>query len=181
MIKDWQGKFGDEYTLRNDYDPSARQLFFDRIIPKDVYFILEVGCNRGKNLDILAKKYTVFGVEPNDKARMLAKQRHPFVYPGMAEQLPFRPRSVDLVLTCGVLMHIPDKRLPNALENIWRVTRKYALIIEYQGDNEAVTYRGKHGMLWKRKTYSLPGKLVASGDLGKEFDHCHYWLYRKGG
>lgn len=184
-INQWIGQFGDEYTDRNDFDPKTRLPAFREIIPEDVNYLLEVGCNRGNNLSSLYPSEphglgkVAIGLEPNTHAIELsgwpAIDRR--IIQGHAQNIPFADNSFDLVFTCGVLMHIPDYE--QAMKEIWRVTKKYALAIEYRGEGEEVDYRGNKGMLWKRKGYNYPGTLLKEGDLGKEFDHCHYWLYQK--
>jgi len=179
MLNDWQGEFGDAYTDRNVYSRHRRKGTFKWLIPKDVSTLLEVGCNRGRNLDALFDLgFSVFGVEPNVKAYEIAKKRGHIVWNTSVQEMD-TSRQFDLVFTCGVLMHIPDTELPKAMDTIWQCATKYALAIEYWGPDEEKEYRGKYGMLWKRRAYVYPGKLIDTGTLSDRFDHCHYWLYKK--
>lgn len=182
-LNEWKGKFGDEYTKRNVYDHRLREKGFQVIIPKDVHYILEVGCNRGINLSTLdSLGYSSIGVEPNYSAlkegvNPALKRR---IVLGEAQNLPFANNSFDLVFTCGVLIHIPPKQLSKVLDEIRRVSRKYILAIEYKG-NEKVEYRGHKTLLWKRPSYEYSAEIISEGQLGKEFDDCYYWLFNKGG
>ncbi|GAG39927.1 unnamed protein product, partial [marine sediment metagenome] len=66
QIKFWKGEFGDEYTLRNseDFDELYKKQFgitrtelnndFLSDLNKDI-FTLEIGCNKGLQLNILEK------------------------------------------------------------------------------------------------------------------------------
>lgn len=174
----WEGEFGDAYTDRNEYDPQDRLPIFRDILPSDVQYVLEVGCNMGNNLETLSELgLTAIGVEPNKKAAAIGRSKGRHILVTDAFHLPFADGSFDLVFTSGVLMHIPDYK--KAMEEIWSVTRKYALAIEYTGDNETVNYHGNTDMLWKRPAYNYPGKLLKSGHLGKEFDYCTYQLFEK--
>jgi len=44
------------------------------------------------------------------------------------KKLPFKENSYDLVLSCEVLEHLPFSDFDKALSEIWRVTKKYAVI-----------------------------------------------------
>lgn len=174
----WQGQFGDEYTERNQYDPTARIPIWHELLPTDIYTVLEVGANYGNNVACLSDLgLDARGIEPNLTALSRAHQLERKVYYGTGQKIRSLPNTYDLVFTCGVLMHIPDYK--QVMAEIWRVSKKYVLAIEYQGQDEEIDYRGNAGMLWKRKTYAYPGTLLREGDLGEEFDHCHYWLYEK--
>jgi len=179
QLERWQGRFGDDYSKRNDYDPKLRLEAFKALIPNGVRSVLEVGCNIGNNLETISALGipTVVGIEPNVKAARIGKERGRTIIIGEALNLPIEGSTYDLVFTAGVLMHIPDYR--DAMREIWRVTRKYALAIEYMGDGESITYHGNDDMLWRRKGYVYPGELIGAGKLGEEFDHCGYQLYKK--
>lgn len=184
MINAWRSDFGDEYTDRNNYDwkkrtPLYKEILSDLVI-KD---ILEIGSNRGKNLQALSQLgYSVMGVEPNVKARKEAESLDILTFPGQANDIPFGSNTFDLVFTCGVLIHVPPKELTKSMEEIIRVSRKYILAIEYEAPAETmVIYRGKRDMLWKRpfgKLYKKLGiKLVKHGKT--DIDKCHFWLFEK--
>ena len=80
--------------------------------------------------------------------------------------------------------------IPEALNEIYRVCRRYILAIEYYADEEtAIHYRGHDDMLWKRdfkKHYLMQFpdlSIVRSGYWGHEdgFDRSHWWLFEKVG
>jgi ubiquinone/menaquinone biosynthesis C-methylase UbiE len=175
----WQGQFGDEYVDRNQVDYRSRVAVFHDIIPQDVHTVLEVGCNRGHNLTAIKDLgLDAMGVEPNHKALAIAREKHNVVY-GTAQKLRVPDGFADLAFTCGVLMHIPPGDLDKAMAELWRVAKKYVLIIEYQGNQGMIEYRGNKNMLWKRKEYVYPlGKLIAEGEI-PSFDNDHFWLYEK--
>jgi SAM-dependent methyltransferase len=175
----WTGQFGDEYTDRNQYDPATRVIGFRQIIPPEVKYVLEVGSNYGNNLAALGLLgITAIGIEPNVKAlnKGLALGR-PIIH-GDSYSLPFPNNSFDLVMTCGVLIHIPDDLLAKAEAEIQRVTKKYVLAIEYTGTEGEKEYRGNHNMLWKRPSYHQNLRLVDSGTLPKDFDNAT-WILRQ--
>lgn len=203
-LEAWRGAFGDAYAERNQ--PSADSLasrarFFGRVLavaPLDpAARILEVGTNIGMNLSALGGlgPFRLHGVDVNlgalralrGEPALAARAR---VVLARAERLPFRDASMDLVLTCGVLIHVPPDRLAEACGEIVRVSRRWVLCAEYFSPRpEEVEYRGARGLLFKRDFGAFylehwPGlRLVDYGFLWRrvEFDDLTWWLFEKGG
>jgi pseudaminic acid biosynthesis-associated methylase len=157
----WRSDFGAAYTDRNDREMPERVEAWGRIIgaitsvsgaPKNV---LEVGCNVGWNLRYLNRLGVtgLHGVEPQQGAVERARSRMPFaaVLHGDAFALPFRDSWFDLVFTSGVLIHIAPADLGRAMDEMYRVSRRWIVAIEYDDSVETeVPYRGKDGALWRR-------------------------------
>jgi pseudaminic acid biosynthesis-associated methylase len=195
QLDTWAGEFGDAYTDRNIIDwqrrePAFREMLQGLELPR----VLEVGCNRGHNLvavsKILGNRSEVVGLEPNPKARAIARAlgADVGVMSGTTNEIPFTDASFDLVFTCTVLIHVPLKDLPLAMREIARVSRSYILCIEYFATEETpITYRGRDDLLWKRDFLAqyhqaVPGlTLLKSGYWGPEdgFDRSHWWLLEK--
>jgi pseudaminic acid biosynthesis-associated methylase len=195
QLREWEGRFGDEYTERNVVVWADRlPLFGEMLGGISLKAVLEVGCNRGHNLvalkELLGPAVSLVGVEPNRHARAAARSASAFLElaGGSAYHLPFRNGSFDLVLTWGVLIHIPRASLSIALDEIHRVSRRYVLLAEYLAEDEtAIKYRGHDDMLWKRnfpKLYReqfLDSAIVRHGYWGpeKKVDRVSWWLFEK--
>ncbi len=191
QLERWTGQFGEDYTNRNIVNPASRVAWFRKTLaPLNLRTILEVGCNRGHNLDAIdeALDGMVYadGVEPADYARRQAQSPGRIVYHSAIYTLP--PGMWDLAFTSGVLIHVPPDRLDEALRGMYRVARRYLLAIEYAGDGEAVEYRGHQDMLWKRDYGAeylrvFPDLVqVGWGDLeeGRDgFKDARWWLLEK--
>jgi pseudaminic acid biosynthesis-associated methylase len=195
QIKVWKGEFGKDYTDRNVIDwRLLLPAFKEMLRGLQIENVLEVGCNRGHNLVALAEflghDSEVVGIDPNlyaiEKAR--ASNNKIQVLLGHAYDLPFKNRCFDLVFTAGVLIHIPIAELPVAMAEIYRVSKRYILAIEYFAEEETVIpYRGHDELLWKRdfcKHYrtNFPDlKLLRDGFWGPEhgFDRTNWWLFEK--
>jgi len=182
----WQGEFGEAYTRRNQVDWHTRVATLKRIIPRDVASVLEVGCNRGHNLIALKSLgLDAIGCEPGDYARLEAVQQGLLVCGCSVYDLDKVNHVSDLVMTSGVLIHVPPGRLDVALKNIVKTAKRYVLAIEYDGQDEAIEYRGHQDMLWKRnygKHYQrlFPGlKLVDVGTDVPGFERATFWLLQK--
>lgn len=196
QLREWEGDFGDSYTERNVVDWRNRWSAFNAML-SDLKLdrILELGCNRGHNLFLLSKLFEnarVIGIEPNARAIKIAKEAGPrvSVVRGDVLRIPFRDASFDLAFTANVLIHIALSYLPKAISEVYRVSRRYILAIEYFDEQETmIHYRGHDDLLWKRnfpKIYKehFPNlALVGSGywDQDNGFDRSHWWLFEKAG
>jgi len=98
----------------------------------------------------------------------------------------------DLVLTKGLLIHIPPEKINIAYDIMYRSSKKYILICEYYNPVPVeVEYRGHSGKLWKRDfcgeiMQRYPDlKLVDYGFVGPwdEYpqDSINWWLLEKSG
>lgn len=195
QLEIWQGEFGRAYTDRNVVDWHRRLPAFKKMLGSlQLGRILEIGCNRGHNLQVMQELFSedvdIFGVEPNIYAIRLARSAsNKFtVVPGNVFDLPFKDAYFDLVFTAGVLIHVPTERLVEAIREAARVARRYVLAVEYYSDQDtAIEYRGRTDLLWKRNFLrhyqtNVPDlKLVDSGYWGEEhgFDRTHWWLMEK--
>lgn len=160
----WQGSFGDEYTIRNagDWDELYKRNWgvsrtelneeFLSGISKDA-FILEVGCNRANQLQVLQKQgfSNLWGIEINKKALEIARENRSFnLVEGSALDIPYKDAFFDLVFTSGVLIHIAPEDLPLVMDEIHRVSKRYIWGFEYFSEElEEIDYRGHKNRLWK--------------------------------
>jgi pseudaminic acid biosynthesis-associated methylase len=189
----WRSEFGRAYTDRNDREKPERvdawRRLLDGIAPERT---LEIGCNVGWNLEYLARLglTALYGIEPQTDAVTRARARRPefAVLQGTAFDLPFRDRYFDLAFTSGVLIHISPDTVGNALDEIYRVSRRWIVAIEYDGAAEQeIEYRGHAGALWKRDHGALwqtryPSlREIRRMPLGAEhgYDDCTAHLFEK--
>ena len=191
----WQSSFGQHYTDRNDVEKPERIATWRRILSGlEVEHALEVGCNVGWNLRYLtaAGVPAVWGVEPQTYAIERARRADPTltIVPGTAFALPFRDRCFDLSFTSGVLIHISPADLGRALDELYRVTARYLIAIEYDHPGEVeVAYRGHDGALWKRDhgaaiAARFPDlRRLAHGPLGADdgYDDCTFHVFERTG
>lgn len=186
----WSGDFGNRYTQRCDVKPESRVDIFKELIPLGCETMLEVGCNKGHNLEAIKifNTATIVGIEPN---KSLCKS--PNIINGDAYNLPWADNTFDLVFTAGVLIHIPEDRLAEALTEIYRVSGKYIMMIEYYSpETEGKQYRdfGSKKGLWSRPYGDIfssmfniknikEGKVRDIGNDGWGFSDSNYWIYKK--
>jgi pseudaminic acid biosynthesis-associated methylase len=127
-------------------------------------------------------------LQPISSARWRGPQFN--VMQGTAFELPFRDAYFDLAFTSGVMIHISPDDLGTAMDEIYRVSRRYIVAIEYDHPVETeIKYRGHTAALWKRdhgglwmKRYpslKLLNKLELSPAEG--YDDCTAHLFEKAG
>jgi pseudaminic acid biosynthesis-associated methylase len=152
----WRSEFGRSYTDRNDREKPERVDSWRRILEGiSPSRVLEVGCNVGWNLEYLRRLAVaeLYGIEPQPYAVERARWRGPAfgVLQGTAFDLPFKDGYFDLAFTSGVLIHIAPESIGSALDELYRVSRRWIVAIEYDAPTEQeITYRGHEGALWKR-------------------------------
>ena len=164
-LRTWSGKFGRDYTDRNivsvddlykkNYGITRTELnktFLSGISRSSG--ILEIGSNIGNQLLTLQKMgfRNLHGIEPQSHAVELSRKRTKGIRitQGNVFDLPFDDGCFDLVFTSGVLIHINPADIKDALNEIYRASKKYIWGFEYYSDRyEDIVYRGRKGMLWK--------------------------------
>jgi len=194
----WAGDFGDGYTERNIINYQNHLPIWLNVVRelgptfRDLS-MLEVGCNRGHNLtalSFLGVDYLV-GIDINNLALSKARKNHSHVRYGNILEIPFDCSSFDLVFTMGVLIHIAPENLATAIREVYRVSKRFVLAIEYPADEEIVVpYRGNDDMLWKRDfqkefTTVCPDlQLMKHWSWGTKekpfYDRVDGWLFEKG-
>lgn len=204
QLKVWAGDFGYEYAKRAGNVLNGEALarlrrnwgqMLARAVDPAPQSVLEVGANIGRNLAALRGMVPqMHAVEPNprccDDLRADPELAGADVRCASAFDLPYADRSIDLVFTSGVLIHIAPEDLGRATAEIVRVARRYVLAIEYFARTPAsVEYRGLgEGYLFKRDfgawyldhhaglevcDYGFLWSRVDSGD------DLNWWLFRK--
>ncbi|KKN46135.1 hypothetical protein LCGC14_0676060 [marine sediment metagenome] len=189
----WMGNFGIKYTIRNKIQPTKLIPFFKKVL-KDIQVnkILEVGCNRGHNLEAInyCGGYDLYGIDINPYSIILARESREITFTvGNMFDILYKENFFDLVMTVGVLIHIDPMDLKNAITELLRVSKKYILMMEYnyEFDNfEKLQYRDNVG-LWRGnfKKFILDNfkvKLILEGTAGVEDgfgDVRNYFLFEK--
>ena len=189
----WRGEFGRAYTDRNKVDWKTLVPGWQAIVGGlSLRRVLEVGCNRGHNLiaiaEVLGPDVELWGVEPNDYARGIAKSSSPRlnVVSGSIFDLPFKDRFFDLTITSGVLIHVALDNLDRAMAEMVRTSSHYVCGCEYFAEQETVVhYRGSDDLLWKRdfaRHYraAYPELIVERNGYLEDWDRAHWWLMSKG-
>jgi len=185
----WSGDFGSEYTARNQVDWSLRVPLLQRMIDQtgaDTF--LDVGCNAGWNLLALRKispDFMMSGIDVNHQALQQAAAEGFDVVNCAAKDLPTMDdlQGAAMVITSGVLIHVPPVELDAVMRAIVDASDKYVLCIEYDAPVETmVEYRGHQHRLWKRpfgELYTRLGMSLLETGAADGYIDCRYWLLEK--
>lgn len=195
----WAGEFGKEYTERCDVDYKKRIPIFKLLLNglvDEITDVLEVGCNKGHNLKsichVIDHERCLHGIDTNKDAIKKNEFDKTNVIYGSAYEIPWTDNVFDLVFTSGVLIHLPNDKLPKAMEEIYRVSSKYILSIEYFDDKERkIEYRD--GVYCSAKPFdrlwldNFDLDLVELGNMkdfglddGTDFSrNCKYAIFKK--
>lgn len=155
----WAGTFGSEYIERNRGEAllAANLAFFAKALQaaRELRNGIEFGANIGMNIEalkLLHPQLSMEAIEINaDAARILASR----IPPQCVHQtsiLDFRvPRTWDLVLIKGVLIHLNPEVLPAVYDKLVAGCERYLLVAEYYNPSPvAIPYRGHSDRLFKR-------------------------------
>lgn len=118
----------DSFENYPDEIQNRQENFFKKIDlelnPKNV---LDVGCGYGRILKLFGERGTGidFGEQQVKKGEALK-----IIKGDITKEIPFPDNSFDLVYTVGVLMHIPPFKVGRARDEIYRVAKKYILLVE---------------------------------------------------
>ena len=137
----WKGRGGDLYTKRNSPDIDKRSGWFDKILPKDIESVHEIGCNKGHNLVAIKKvrDVKIYGCDLNKNALKIAESKGV----GIVE-----PYNEDLILVSGVLIHQTPIDIIDMFDDL-DYASKYILMIENKTDSiETVNNRWYKNAMW---------------------------------
>lgn len=148
--------------------------------------VLEVGCNIGNDLQGFPENFEVYGLDLNEHALDIAIQRFPsFKFKnGSITELPYGDSSIDFVFTHNVLNYIPEKEMDKAINELYRVSRKYILNCELFDENES-PIDSTDTSSWKRNVYkrwlSFKVKIISDVDMHEDIEpqKLRFTLVRK--
>jgi len=154
----WAGKFGDEYTERNQgpHRIAGNIALFAKIFERTgpIRSLIEFGANRGLNLEAirhLLPDAKLSAIEINDTAVDHLKRQNDWeVFHDSV--LTFRSdRQWDFTLIKGVLIHIDPNSLKQVYANLYDRSSRYLCVVEYYNPTPVeLEYRGHSGKLFKR-------------------------------
>jgi len=154
----WAGEFGDDYISRNKgaKQVSSNIMFFSKVLDRTgpISSAIELGASIGLNLLALRQllpSLELTAVEINEKAaKKLRSIQGIDVYQTSISNF-IAPKSYDLVLVKGVLIHIAPDKLIEIYDRIYASSNQFILIAEYYNPTPVeVQYRGHRDRLFKR-------------------------------
>ena len=206
----WVSQFGNDYIERNpitDESIQARCIYFSNILniiknegrgdfPAEA---IEIGAGQGQNMMALERiikaaeiKTKLEATEPYEPARVQLRKNLSITniheFGDMLPVLPLPSHTKELVFTSGVLIHVPTDELIPSMRELYRVSSRYVLSMEYFSPVERkVAYHGNDDALWLRDYGSIwmdnfKLKLLGFGFCWKritKMDNITWWLFEK--
>ena len=139
--------------------------------------VLEAGCNVGNNLSGFPSSFDVHGIDMNEKALNGARVQYPTFHfdKGSITKMPYNDSQFDLVFTRGVLIHIDQNDMSSVIKELFRVSRKWIINLEYFGeDGKTIKWKRGDNLLWYRdmkKWWNNRGvDIISDVDMPQELD-----------
>ena len=164
----------------NSQDHSHRLFLIERISKFSPNSILEIGCNCGPNLYLLAKKFPdaeIIGIDINPMAvqkgnEWLAQEdiSNVKLLEGKADELEqFQDKSFDVVFTDAVLIYIGPDKINKVMEELVRITQGALILMEwhsFEPDHKDTSGRGVyHFGCWKRDYVALLKRFISEEQI----------------
>lgn len=179
--------FWNKYAEENDSKPNEGFSKFIRDLAGSLHCqnILEVGCSAGNDLVLFPKEGDVKGVDLCKMAVEKAKSKYPsFDFRVCsATELPFEESSIDMIFTHRLLNYLDDEELQKAIDEMFRVAKKYVVNCELFSKDEKWKDESKQDRyrdIFKRwLDYKV--KIISNVEMHPEIDHekTKFTLVRK--
>lgn len=155
---------------------SHRRFLMERIFKFFPSSILEIGCNCGPNLYILAKKFPdaeIRGIDINSMAVQKGNEwftqediSNVKLLIGKADDLRrFRDKSFDVVFTDAVLIYIGPDKIKKVIEEMLRVARKALIFLEWHCFNSKCNPLGVYVGHWMRDYVTLLKEFIPENKI----------------
>ena len=174
---DWNNETNDWITSYwNSMDHPHRQFLIEIISHYNPLSILEIGCNCGPNLFLLAKKFpnvVITGIDINPMAvqkgnEWLTKESILNVKLSeckAGELLQFNDKNFDVVFTDAVLIYSGPDKIKKVIEEMLRVSRKALILMEWHDFNSKHNSLGRYKRHWVRDYKTLLKEFVSEDKI----------------
>jgi len=158
-------------------DHSHRQFLLEHITEfSPVSSILEIGCNCGPNLYLLARKLPdaeIVGIDINPAAVQKGTEwfaqegiKNVKLLLGKADELgQFKDKSFDIVFTDAVLIYIGPDKIKDVMKGMLRIARKALVLFEWHSFGRESHPLGVHVGHWMRDYVSLLKEFVPQENI----------------
>ena len=174
---DWGNQDGDWVRgYWNSRNHTHRSFLMERVFKFSPSSILEIGCNCGPNLYMLAKKFPdaeIRGIDVNPMA--VQKGNEWFTEEGIsnvklslgkADDLrQFKDKSFDVVFTDAVLIYIGPDKIKKVIEEMLRVTRKALIFLEWHCFDSKCNPLGVYVGHWMRDYIALLREFIPESKI----------------
>lgn len=185
----WAGWYGIQYTTKFAVNWRERIPFLRSVIEQTAAkSVLDVGTNAGWNLRALRDvdpSVKLAGAEINPHVAVTASSMEFDVEVCAAREVGQRfPKAFDLVMTSGVLIHVPPHLIGETMSAIIAASKRWILAVEYPAPQETVVRSHVDvPRAWARpygRLYEDAGlRVVGHGVPEAGYPECAWWLMEK--
>jgi ubiquinone/menaquinone biosynthesis C-methylase UbiE len=189
----WRNKYaknGNDAALENwsTINHTSRNFLIEEISKFSPKSILEVGSNAGANLFLLSRRFPTAKIRGIDINPILVQEGNELfnhqhienvrLLVGKADKLPFSDDAFEVTFTRAALMYIGRDRIVKAIEEMFRVTTRALVFLEWHDSNASPL--GKYAGHWIRNLEELlmksfPGNATTVIKLPKELWQDRNW------
>ncbi|MBM3903915.1 MAG: class I SAM-dependent methyltransferase [Thaumarchaeota archaeon] len=180
-------EYWDDYAKNHlgNFNYEMAKFIRDLAISLRAQNILEVGCSAGNDLKLFPDESNVSGIDISELAITLAKENLPkFSFKvSNITAIPFEDNSVDLAFTRNVLNYLDFQYIKKAVDELFRVSKKYIFNIELFSENEEQIgdNPSTYGRNMKKHWMDYNVKIVSNVDMHEEIEpkKSRFTLLRK--
>jgi ubiquinone/menaquinone biosynthesis C-methylase UbiE len=178
-------EFWDNYANENEtkFNEEFAKFVRDLVVSLRCTSVLEIGCGTGIDLKLFPETFEVHGVDLNDTALNIVKEKLPKFYFKKSSiiDLPFEDSSVDFVFTHQLLNYLEDDVLEKGISEMYRVAGKYIMNCErYDEVEKQINVNSKFRNM-QRRWLDYKVRIVSNVDMHEEIepDKSRFTLLRK--
>jgi len=179
--KDFWDKYANENEAR--YNAEFAKFVKDLAISLRCTSVLEIGCGTGIDLRLFPESMEVKGVDLNDNALAIAKEKLPSLdfKKSSIEALPFEDSSIDFVFTHQLLNYLEDDILEKGISEMYRIAKRYIMNCERFDESEKQINENSRFRNMQKRWQDYKVRIVSNVDMHEEIDHdkSRFTLLRK--
>jgi SAM-dependent methyltransferase len=128
------------YNLEKSPETTIIIEFAKELHPKNIF---EAGCNYGRELWYLQGLAPLYGIDSDEDKINFAKTYVDGTFKvADATSIPYKDNKFELVYSSGVLAHSPPEKAKDIMYELYSVSSKYILLVEYIGSHLSRTSVG---------------------------------------
>ena len=178
-------EFWDKYANENEskFNEKFAKFVRDLVVSLRCTSVLEIGCGTGIDLRLFPETFDVYGVDLNDMALNIAKEKLPkfnFKKSSITD-LHFKDSSIDFVFTHQLLNYLEDNVLEKGISEMYRVAGKYIMNCEKYDESEKQINNNSKFRNMQKRWLDYKVKIVSNVDMHEEIDpdKSRFTLLRK--
>jgi ubiquinone/menaquinone biosynthesis C-methylase UbiE len=178
-------EFWDKYANENEskFNGEFAKFVKDLVVSLRCTSVLEIGCGTGIDLKLFPETIEVHGVDLNDTALNIAKEKLPkfdFKKSSIID-LPFDDSSINFVFTHHLLNYLEDDVLERGISEMYRVAGKYIMNCERYDETEKQINNNSKFRNMQKRWLDYKVKVVSNVDMHKDIepDKSRFTLLRK--